>query len=83
MKEQNKNTPIFDHQQNIDIGEIAFTKEANEPIIKIACGRQHVLALDAKGRVWCWGNNDKGQLGLGVHGPKEIPHQIKKLKDIV
>ena len=37
MKEQNKNTPIFDHSQNIDIGEINYNMP--EPIIKIACGR--------------------------------------------
>ena len=28
-------------------------------------------------------NNEKGQLGQGYGGPKEIPHQIKKLKEIV
>tara|TARA_B110000285_G_scaffold211132_1_gene253560 strand:- start:1425 stop:1700 length:276 start_codon:yes stop_codon:yes gene_type:complete len=44
--------------QNVDIGEIDFTVSTS--ITKIACGRSHVLALDAKGAVWSWGTNDKG-----------------------
>ena len=30
------------------------------PIVKLATGRSHVLALDAKGRVYSWGKNDHG-----------------------
>lgn len=31
----------------------------------LACGAYHVCALDSAGKGKCWGNNDKGQLGLG------------------
>jgi alpha-tubulin suppressor-like RCC1 family protein len=31
-----------------------------DPIIKIATGRNHVLALDTKGKVFSWGKNDHG-----------------------
>eukprot|EP01102_Stenamoeba_stenopodia_P009623 TRINITY_DN284_c1_g3_i1.p1 TRINITY_DN284_c1_g3~~TRINITY_DN284_c1_g3_i1.p1 ORF type:complete len:422 (-),score=56.51 TRINITY_DN284_c1_g3_i1:964-2229(-) len=34
-------------------------------IIAIAAGGYHSVALDAEGRVWTWGRNDFGQLGLG------------------
>ena len=59
-------------------------------ITKIACGRSHVLALDAKGIVWSWGTNDKGQLGhsndtleIKDRSVKDTPKKITKLKDIV
>ena len=45
-----------DVAQSVDIGEIEF----HHPIVKLATGRSHVLALDSKGRVWSWGTNDKG-----------------------
>jgi hypothetical protein len=34
-------------------------------LVSIATGRSHVLALDREGRVFSWGKNDFGQLGLG------------------
>jgi alpha-tubulin suppressor-like RCC1 family protein len=48
-------------------------------VIDVACGKDHVLALDAGGRVWSWGLGQSGQLGHGVSGddadldaPKEV-----------
>ncbi|BEI96596.1 hypothetical protein CcaverHIS631_0201850 [Cutaneotrichosporon cavernicola] len=38
---------------------------ADKPIISIACGNCHALALDNNGRVYSWGNNQYGQVGLG------------------
>lgn len=35
------------------------------PIKQIATGDYHSVALDKKGRVFSWGNNDRGQLGIG------------------
>lgn len=37
-------------------------------LVSIACGRSHVLALDRDGRVYSWGKNEFGQLGLGGKG---------------
>ena len=34
-------------------------------ILSVATGLTHSLALDSQGQLWTWGNNDKGQLGLG------------------
>ena len=33
-------------------------------IVQIAAGKYHVLALDAAGRIYAWGANTHGQLGL-------------------
>jgi len=50
----------------------------NENVIDIRCGYYHTLALTSRGRVYGFGRNDYGQLGLGqinvqrVHGPHII-----------
>lgn len=41
-----------------EIGEVTFVE--NSTISKIACGKEHVVALDVKGHVWTWGVNGKG-----------------------
>lgn len=35
-------------------------------ITQVAAGWDHVLALDTKGNVYAWGDNEKGQLGQGA-----------------
>jgi alpha-tubulin suppressor-like RCC1 family protein len=79
----NKATASIEHNKSqlADIGEIEF----GAPIVKIATGRSHVLALDSRGKVWSWGANDKGQLGqaLDTSSTRDTPQRIAKLKDIV
>ncbi|XP_031153119.1 E3 ISG15--protein ligase HERC5-like isoform X1 [Sander lucioperca] len=41
------------------------------PVIQVACGNSHSLALTKGGDVFSWGLNSHGQLGLG----KEVPRQ--------
>ena len=79
----NQKKQILQHKQSIDIGEIEFGMST--PIVKIATGRSHVLALDARGRVYSWGQNDKGQLGHNDTAVQDTPEKVKKLekKDIV
>src|SRR5690242_18891051 len=33
--------------------------------VQIANNHRHVCGIDDAGRLWCWGRNDRGQLGLG------------------
>ncbi|ETE59098.1 putative E3 ubiquitin-protein ligase HERC6, partial [Ophiophagus hannah] len=40
-------------------------------VIQVACGHYHSIALTKDGRVFSWGQNSHGQLGLG----KELPSQ--------
>ena len=37
---------------------------ANKIIVSIACGNNHTIALDNKGKLYAWGYNKYGQLGI-------------------
>jgi alpha-tubulin suppressor-like RCC1 family protein len=45
--------------------------------IDISAGENHTCAVDLSGEAWCWGENDKGQLGdddpNGSRTPKKVP----------
>ncbi|KAG2493890.1 hypothetical protein HYH03_007827 [Edaphochlamys debaryana] len=43
---------------------------ANEPVVQVAAGARHSLALTASHVVYGFGNDDFGQLGLGVGRPQ-------------
>jgi alpha-tubulin suppressor-like RCC1 family protein len=43
----------------------------------IAAGYFYSLALDTKGKLYTWGSNDRGQLGLGDKENRTIPTLIK------
>ena len=40
-------------------------------LCNVACGAQHTAALTSAGCMWVWGNNDKGQLGVGAEETEE------------
>ena len=48
-------------------------------VVQLASGASHSVALTGEGRVWVWGSNTEGQLGLGedseetVFTPTELP----------
>jgi alpha-tubulin suppressor-like RCC1 family protein len=47
-------------------------------VVAIAAGGHHTCAIDSGGALRCWGNNHKGQLGLGsgvdwTHTPTAVP----------
>lgn len=47
------------------------------PITALAAGAQHVCAL-IQGDIWCWGDNQYGQLGSGQSGGRSfIPVRVK------
>lgn len=50
-------------------------KGSIEVIVQIACGLNHCLALSQSGKLYAWGNNKAGQLGLEgwALGPKNEP----------
>ena len=56
---------ILDH--GTGTGEDMFKefKEQENPIVSVALGLQHGVALDSEGQVFCWGKGERGQLGQG------------------
>ncbi|XP_040893624.1 probable E3 ubiquitin-protein ligase HERC4 [Toxotes jaculatrix] len=38
---------------------------SNIPVSQVACGSQHSMALTKEGQVYTWGQDSRGQLGLG------------------
>lgn len=53
--------------------------QSNEKFIEISSGKNHVLALDRKGKVHSWGNNTYGQLGHGDTTSRNLPTIISSL----
>ncbi|KAL3945484.1 MAG: hypothetical protein SGBAC_000455 [Bacillariaceae sp.] len=47
------------------------------PLVDVACGRRHTVAVDEKGRIWTFGENKYGQLGRLFEGKKDpLPTEI-------
>lgn len=48
-----------------------------EPALELAAGWDHTCALGVSGRLYCWGANDRGQLGIGTMSEGEaIPLEV-------
>jgi alpha-tubulin suppressor-like RCC1 family protein len=50
-------------------------------VVAIAPGTRHVCALRNDGTVWCWGKNDRGQLGDGTKTDSPFPVKVKGLPE--
>lgn len=46
--------------------------DLEDPMIAIASGSSHTLALGQSGTVYVWGSNKEGQLGLGAEGEESL-----------
>jgi len=51
-------------------------------VVQIACGYDHMLALQRDGSVWAWGLNKRGQLGVGDVEPRARPTRIASLSGV-
>jgi alpha-tubulin suppressor-like RCC1 family protein len=43
---------------------------------QVVAGEAHSCALDEAGRVWCWGNNNRGASGDGTNTNRRSPVQV-------
>jgi len=55
---------------------------AGLPLVEIAHGYNHRCARDADSRLWCWGNNDFGQLGDGTNTTRLVPTVVPDLSGV-
>lgn len=51
--------------------------------VKITAGAFQNLAITGDGRVWAWGDNSDGQLGIGTETSRYLPVQVPELAGIV
>jgi alpha-tubulin suppressor-like RCC1 family protein len=54
---------------------ISVQLSAGVAVTAITSQSDHVCVLDSAGRVWCWGNNDSGQLGNNSYSASAVPVQ--------
>jgi alpha-tubulin suppressor-like RCC1 family protein len=48
----------------------SVSTKATGPIVAIDAGNDHTCVLTAKGKLFCWGSNANGQLGLPPGTPQ-------------
>jgi len=46
---------------------------------QVSCGESHTAAIKTDGRLWLWGKNNRGQLGIGSTGARYSPTQVVTL----
>ncbi|HET9954934.1 MAG TPA: hypothetical protein VFQ61_10545 [Polyangiaceae bacterium] len=64
-------------------GNAKLRQMSNLPsIAQLSAGQSHVCALSNAGTVYCWGENDFGQLGASEPATTEAPIQILGLTDV-
>jgi alpha-tubulin suppressor-like RCC1 family protein len=61
--------PIFDMTDRFELHE-------NEAIVQVVSGGTHAIALTSSSRVFVWGDNASGQLGIGSLVSNETPQDI-------
>ena len=49
-------------------------------VTRLACGDTHTLAMTADGRLFSFGRNENGQLGLGTDRDSLVPVPVEALK---
>ena len=54
-----------------------------EPVVQLALGAYHTCALSESGRVACWGDNQRGQLGASDVQLSAVPVWVSGLDDVV
>ncbi|MCI5604818.1 MAG: hypothetical protein MR413_04125, partial [Clostridia bacterium] len=52
-------------------------KEKNESISNIIAGKNHTLAVSNQGKLYSWGANESGQLGINSTAGKYFPVQVR------
>jgi len=45
-------------------------------VVGVSVGVYHSCAVTGAGKLWCWGNNTSGQLGIGEHEESSVPSLV-------
>nr|XP_023654904.1 probable E3 ubiquitin-protein ligase HERC6 isoform X1 [Paramormyrops kingsleyae] len=73
-------TGRFDKQLKPRIIRLTMSSSMPTPVIQVACGKYHSLALTKEGEMFSWGRNSYGQLGLGkAISTQDVPSRVLSL----
>lgn len=61
----------------VNEGLVQFPTDSTS-LVDVACGYAHTCSLDSDGNIYSWGDNARGQLGLGDFTPRNRPKLIEK-----
>jgi alpha-tubulin suppressor-like RCC1 family protein len=53
------------------------------PVVSLASGSHHVLAVTEEGELWAWGRNDDGKLGIGEFQNNKNMPVLTPLKNVI
>jgi hypothetical protein len=56
---------------------------ADNTIKMVSAGGGHACLIRTDGSVWCWGRNDRGQLGDGTRTPRPLPVRVGGVSNII
>ena len=45
----------------------------------VTAGDDHTCATHTGGTLWCWGDNESGQLGIGNNVDQNLPQQVTSI----
>ena len=52
-------------------------------IAAVSAGGGHACLVRTDGSLWCWGRNDRGQLGDGTRTPRALPVRVTAIDDVI
>lgn len=52
-------------------------------IATVSAGGGHACLVRTDGTLWCWGRNDRGQLGDGTRTPRALPVRVTAIDDVI
>jgi alpha-tubulin suppressor-like RCC1 family protein len=64
------------------IGPVPVHSELDYPVRSLELGISSIIVIDEKNKIFSWGRNDFGQLGLGDKFDREEFNPIEELRDI-
>jgi len=69
----------IDLTNSADPKRVNFRNDQQDKVVDIQFGKKHVLALTTNGKVYAWGENSQGQLGLGDAHTRYEPQFVETL----
>jgi len=77
----NKYSKVFCNE-HVNIVNLPWQVQCKEKFAHVACGLYFNMAITNNGKIYSWGINDYGQLGIGHCQEKKNPCIITSLEDI-